>query len=349
MVIEFRCLTCNTLLRVPSEHAGGRAKCPKCESVAAIPALQTALPEVSPPSGGSPFAFRGATESADVQNPYQSPADYSAGWDGVQIGVPAAAIRPTRIDLGDIFRRTWEIFKRQWGTCLGGVFLALVLTLAGYVMLYVPLVAGLALGNNMIAGILFVFGYVGFLLYMTWLTAGVLQFLLGIARGHQPSIAELFRGGSSWPRMLGAMFLLWLISFGIALGCLLPALALLAISREAFQVAYVAGILLANVVNSVVFLMFSQAFFLIIDRRMGVIDAFRRSREITHGNKLWLFILWLAAGALLVVSAIPCGLGLLFTVPYFALMVPVIYLVMTGQPTADQSHYYYPPAPTSTG
>ncbi|NIL96164.1 MAG: hypothetical protein GTO62_03230, partial [Planctomycetales bacterium] len=40
-------------------------------------------------------------------------------------GLPptAGTFNPTRIDLGDVFGRTWEIFKREWGKCLVALLL----------------------------------------------------------------------------------------------------------------------------------------------------------------------------------------------------------------------------------
>ena len=81
-------------------------------------------------------------------------------------------------------------------------------------------------------------------------------------------------------------------------------------------------------------LMFSQAYFLIIERNVGVLESLQLSRQITEGNKFNLFLLGLVMVVIFIVSAIPCGLGLFVSVPFSILLGPVIYLRMTGQPVA---------------
>ena len=82
--------------------------------------------------------------------------------------------------------------------------------------------------------------------------------------------------------------------------------------------------------------MFSQFYYLVLDRRVPVLDSFRQSKELMNGNKLTLFLIWLAMMGIFLVAMIPCGLGILVAGPYFSLMFAVIYLTITGQPTAEQ-------------
>jgi uncharacterized membrane protein len=92
---------------------------------------------------------------------------------------------------------------------------------------------------------------------------------------------------------------------------------------------YVPGIIFA--------LMFSQFAMLIIDRNVGVMDSLSISKELTNGNKMTLFLIWLI---LLLVApfaiVLTFGLGYFVLVPCMMLMQPVIYLMITGQPTADK-------------
>jgi uncharacterized membrane protein len=70
---------------------------------------------------------------------------------------------------------------------------------------------------------------------------------------------------------------------------------------------------------------------------MPVIESFKLSKDLMNGNKLTLFLIWLVAGlGGSLISVITCGLGYFAVVPFLALMAPVIYLAITGQPTADQ-------------
>jgi len=68
-----------------------------------------------------------------------------------------------------------------------------------------------------------------------------------------------------------------------------------------------------------------------------VMDSLSISKDLTDGNKLTLFVIGLlAAFGGLAVIILTCGLGLFVVAPFLALMYPVIYLMITGQPTADQ-------------
>ena len=78
MSIEFQCKQCQSLLRVPAEHAGKQAKCPKCESINMIPMATPGAPLGSPhaPIGSdSPTRTQNTLSAAKQQtsnNPYQS-------------------------------------------------------------------------------------------------------------------------------------------------------------------------------------------------------------------------------------------------------------------------------------
>lgn len=74
MAIEFHCKTCSTTLRVPDEHMGKQAKCPKCQSVNVIqpdPPLGAPMPpQKAQPQ--SPF-------QTDQANPYTASNVMPAG------------------------------------------------------------------------------------------------------------------------------------------------------------------------------------------------------------------------------------------------------------------------------
>ena len=81
MPIEMRCAGCGQTLRVADEHAGKKARCPACGTIAQVPPAQGTVPPVpvsenpfaadSPtPPGVGPFADRPELEA----NPYASPS-----------------------------------------------------------------------------------------------------------------------------------------------------------------------------------------------------------------------------------------------------------------------------------
>jgi len=90
VAIEFQCEHCDTTLRVSEEHAGKKAKCPKCQAINLIQAgTQITQPALDPPSSSkSPDPFPGVQSDggahfkpgagavSDPANPY-SPSNAS--------------------------------------------------------------------------------------------------------------------------------------------------------------------------------------------------------------------------------------------------------------------------------
>jgi len=104
------------------------------------------------------------------------------------------------------------------------------------------------------------------------------------------------------------------------------------------------GTLLCIVPGVILALMFSQYYFLIVDRNVGILESLSISRELMQGNKLTLLAIWiLGVVGTLVVVLFTCGLGIFVAAPYMALLSPVIYLAVTGQPTADRLYFAPPP------
>jgi hypothetical protein len=298
----------------------------------------------------SPFAA-GGTAGASDQNPYRSPVDFAAEPAWRRPPDPAApAVRPTQISIGDILSRTWTIFQSQWAMCLAGTLLAGIVMFVGYLfLLYAPMTIGMLLGNEVLFFVMAAIGYIAAAVFMIWISVGMFRFLLAIARGREPSIAELFRGGDVLAPTFGAWFIVWLastaaIAVALIAGTLLRGLLLNAAGPGLAFSVFFAIVAVGYVASIIIWLIFSQCFFLIIDGRTGVIDSLRLSKQLTDGNKLVLFALWLIASGLMFLAMLPCGLGLFLALPYLALMLPVVYLSITGQPTAESMQLRYQPA-----
>ena len=83
-------------------------------------------------------------------------------------------------------------------------------------------------------------------------------------------------------------------------------------------------------------MMISQYMFLIIDRNAGPLECLTLSREVTVGNRLMIFLLFLISIPLTMMGLLACCVGMLFSMSFFMLALSVQYLLMTGQPTGDQ-------------
>jgi len=319
MSIEFRCTGCNKLLRTGEGTAGKQAKCPECGTVVTIPAAgavpsdEAPLPVPPPPpwgaEAGSPFTPGGPKPPPfDPENPYAAPREYTASAPGY---APPGAFTPTIIDFGDVFSRTWTIFKVQWGMCLVVViFVGVITFVVNMAVSGVCQVIGVAAGDPTIAVMFSLLGNVVTTLFNVWIGIGEALYFLKIARGQKAEIGEIFAGGPHF--------------FSILVASILVAMIVLV------------GLILFIVPGVIFALMFSQYYYLILDRRVGIIDSLNVSKEITTGSKLTLFGIALVEIGLVFLGILACCVGLLAVVPFITLLPPIIYLAMTGQRTADQ-------------
>ena len=164
-------------------------------------------------------------------------------------------------------------------------------------------------------------------LFGAWLTVGLALYFVKVARGQRPEIGVLFSGGPFFVTYVLATILVTLaVTFG-------------------FILLIVPGVILS--------LMFGQYLYLIVDRNLGVMDSISSSIRIMDGNKMTVFTIWLVAiiGGLVCI-VFTCCLGGFAVVPYWVLLGAVCYLMITGQPMADQVQTpfqqqtpFQPPAP----
>ena len=181
------------------------------------------------------------------------------------------------------------------------------LVMAGF---YVFVFAAAVVTRGGVLGKAFSFlGSIGVGLVMAFLFAALIRVFLKIARGQQTSIGEMFAPDAGmWPA---------------------------AVTAFAFQLMMSLGIAIFVVPGFFVLTIFFPCVALAVDRRLAVGDAFTAAAQMTAGNRLMLFAIWLVAtiGANIVIG-LTCGLGALVAVPFLVLLYAVIYLTLAGEPTA---------------
>lgn len=309
MPIEFHCTNCDRLLRTGDDTAGKQAKCPECGEIMSIPAstLPGALPPPPPPGS--------------VSAPYPSPAVR-----------PRRQITPSKLDLSEVFSRSWAIFQPNLGP---GILACLICW-------------GVTMGANLVCSFV---PFIGSLISMgvqIWIGIGMALYFLKMARGQMVEFDEIFK---SWPFFLNILLgslLIGAIFLGATAVCAVPLLLIgLAISPEAAIVLGIMGAVIGIGVATYFSLVYSQYYYLLIDRDIDVIEAFKLSKELMEGNKLTLFGIQIVMGLIMLVALIPCGLGLIIAAPFFALMWAAIYLIITGQPLADDIRREFAEQPAS--
>jgi phage FluMu protein Com len=362
MPIEFRCSECNKLLRTGDDTAGRQAKCPECGAIMHIPSPGTEsvgppappTPPQDTPSGpdaqGSPFGAgapgpsspfdtpggMGGPPPNDPTNPYQSPAGYAA--DSIHY-TQSGSITPTVIAFGEIFSRTWDIFKNRIGISIG-VF-AIMWGVSVAVNLGATLCLGVfqvAVGDPIIAGVLNIFMQFGLWLFSVWIGIGVTICFLNIARGREVDLGDIFRGAPYLLRVLCAVIIYMLLCVFVALVCVgLPVgVVVFAMQGADIEVIVTAAILvglLGYIPVAILSFMFMMFQYVIIDRNAGIMESLSVSMQITSGNKLTMFLIFLVAGLVACVVVIcTCILPGMFLVgAYMPLLMAVMYLAMTGQ------------------
>ena len=272
-------------------------------------------------------------------NPYASPSGYDKPEEsGAGYG---QGIQPTRFDLGDVLSRAWTIFKANLGICILVVIVGTILEgVVSQVGAQSVQIASLAWPDQMLlTGAAYVLQWIVTTLFSVWLRSGMILFLIKLGRGDQAEFADLFRGG---PFVLNVVLSAIVFFLGMALlavpGAAATLLALVLTNQEhpAFFATFGISVLLTLVPISIYSLMFMQYQYLVIDQRLGPIAALLKSREIMAGNKLMYFVLMLVGSAITLMGCLAFCVGALFAIPYSMLLLTVAYLVMTGQPTADQ-------------
>jgi phage FluMu protein Com len=313
MPIEFRCTQCSKLLRTADDTAGKKAKCPECGTVMTIPEAPAA------PAAGSPFgAPPPSSFPSDTGNPYQSPGQYVP--DGPREGFRAPLSKGV-LDFSDVIGRTWQLLNRDMGPCIVAALVVFVLNFA------VSVICGLV-----------PFGGIVSTLFSIWINIGLALFFLKKARGQEAALGEVFNGGPYFLKVFVVSLLLGLVVFGILAVCVGPPVLIgLAISQEALVILAVMGGLVAVGVIWFVTLMFSQYYYLILDRNVDIIESLKMSQRLMEGNKFTLLLIGLVTGILgAVATLLTCGLGVFLVMPYMSMLYAVIYLTVTGQPTAEQ-------------
>ena len=302
MPIEFRCTSCNKLLRVREEAAGRQAKCPECETVLQVPeaSAPSTAPAEPPPLSTPPPPAAAPPPAAESENPYQSPLAEEMQ-PPQDFAVASGEVTPTIIDTGDVFSHAWRIFKSQMGM----------------VIAVVAIVGGINFGGSMVVN--FVQQFAG---TEAWVVANIAKMavdlffgigqalvLLGIARGQGADFSRLIAGGRYFFPVLGAWILVSII-------CILGLIALI-----------IPGIILG--------LMLSQAQLLILDGKAGAIESLSLSRTVTDGNKWTIFVIGCASTGVVFLGLLACGVGVIIAAPYVMLIYVVTYLKITGQPVAE--------------
>lgn len=255
-------------------------------------------------------------------NPYEAP---QSGWSGslTSTSVALTEILPGSepIDPMLCLSRGYEIFRRQFGNillvglvyfaCLIGLSIVFGIAEVALAMMASPGNESLAEPSNAMRAVS-IFSQVVQQVVSIFLQLGMARVGLNLVSGKEVSIAMLFGEGSKLLRAIGATIL--------------------------FGVAVVIGLLLLIVPGVYIALRYGQFINAIVDRDLGIMEAFSYSSSITTNNRMNLFALALLSLLAIFVGLIPCGLGLIIAGPVIWLAALIAYRWMQYGPDAAKDH-----------
>ncbi|MCH7687638.1 MAG: hypothetical protein IH899_13310, partial [Planctomycetes bacterium] len=219
---------------------------------------------------------------------------------------------PTKIDAGDVISTSWEIYKNQMGICIGGLLLVFIIDMAASVPSEIleAMIENQAGGRDavIILSILNMIAVIFSMCVQMYMAAGQAILFLNIARGKRAEIADLFKGGPYFLRILGNSILFAIMVTLGYLACIVP------------------GIILT--------LMFWPYTYVLVDQNVRGIEPLTRAKELTSGNWGAVFVIFLASVGLIILGVLMLCVGLIFTIPLMTLFYSVAYCKMAGLRTA---------------
>jgi hypothetical protein len=230
------------------------------------------------------------------------------------------------VSISQLWNRAWDLFKANWLLLVGFLVIAIIVSLIPYIGV---LIAWILLSPALVR-------------------AGYLVALKG-----QSSFGEAFRDLSSLLKIFVYELILELIP-GILIGLkYMPALgsAIAGLSEASMEGGYGGmrgsiivlsgtevillwlGIILLFILN-----LFGWAGpYAILSGRAGIFGAIGQSFSLTAQNFGKVFVAFLSYIGLVILGAIPCGLGLLVVGPMAYVFLPLLYLALTGEEGASHA------------
>jgi len=223
------------------------------------------------------------------------------------------------VSISQLWNRAWDLFKVNWLLLVGFLVIAIIVSLIPYIGV---LIAWILLSPALVR-------------------AGYLVALKG-----QSSFGEAFRDLSSLLKIFVYELILELIP-GILIGLkYMPALgsAIAGLSEASMEGGYggVSGsmalsgtggiLLLVGYILVFILNLFGWAGpYAILSGRAGIFSAIGQSFSLTAQNFGKVFVAFLSYIGLVILGAIPCGLGLLVVGPMAYVFLPLLYLALTGE------------------
>jgi len=225
------------------------------------------------------------------------------------------------ISIGDCLGKGWAAFKRHPGTVLGGFFLYGIISLVG--------------GNIPFLNILFT------IFLAAPLAGGMAIFSLRLAKDASPAVGDIFDGFDKYWKFMGAYWLLALAGLLCAIPAIVSVVIAAVAERElgsaAVAVIAITGVAASVVIAVVVMLRWVLVYLLLADEdNLGVLDAFKKSSDLTSGWRGQLFLTLLVLGLFAFCGLLLLILGIFITGPVVAIGWAWLYMESKRQVMASR-------------
>lgn len=268
------------------------------------------------PAGQVPGLFAAATQPAgvpatDPSNPYAAP---QSSWSAAAPGAGSALLEippgSEPLDVGACVKRGFELTKRQFGVILlvGVVYFGMFMAMSSVLGVVQGLFAAVSgpdsgsSGNATLGGVglaIMIASQLISQVFSLFIGLGLTRIGLNLVSGKAVSVGMLFGEGGKLLRAIGATLL-----FGLAV-CI------------GFVLLIIPGVYLT--------LRYGQYMVAIVDKDLGIKEAFAYCSALTTNNRWNLFVLGLLGMLIVLAGMLACGLGLIFAGPVVWLSYMVAY------------------------
>lgn len=234
----------------------------------------------------------------------------------------------------DVISEAWGLLSQQMGVWIPTMLIFAVIlwgiSLVSQLVVHLVLGGAMAAGRNNegvaagAMGAIIMMSLVSGLIQMVlsaYLSGGLFRMAIRTARGEAVAIGDLFSATDVVGSLIGASLLTAIATYIGLILCIIPGL----------------------VISSC--LMFTQP--LIVDQRLGAIEAMSRSWDTLKGQAVMAVVFAIVIGLVAMVGVVACGIGILVTGPLAILSLAITYRnFFPGQPGygAAATPSAYPPA-----
>jgi uncharacterized membrane protein len=225
----------------------------------------------------------------------------------------------------------WNMFAQRWGMWVVHMLVFALVMIAITAPIYVIAIAS-SVGASAaevpeappaIFFIAMLIVYPLLLLAISFMLGGTYKTAMKQLRGEPTSIGDLFSGADCFLRVLGTLFLVVIMAMIGAIFCIIPG-----------------------------FIVQGLCFFaipLVVERRMGPIQAIQTSIEATKKNWLMFTLFTFVVGLIASVGTILCYVGALASYPLMFTITAVAYRDVFGVAGLNNPQSYSPPPPPDYG